>query len=99
MLLAPVTNLDAETLSVAVATPPTSANVPVPSAMFPNENVTVPPGAPFPVTAATVAVSCAVPNAAILAGAAVTVVLVATGGPVIVTMVETVEVLKLPVGV
>jgi hypothetical protein len=107
MLLAPVANLAPETLSTAVAVvpedapedAPEAASVAVPSAVLPTENVTVPAGATLPLAGVTVAVSCVVPAAAMVAGAAMMAVLLATGGPVTVTVMEAVELLKLPVGV
>lgn len=96
--MAPVANLAPETLSVAVAVTPEAARVAVPSEVLPTEKMIMPLGTALPLAGVAVAVSCAVSAAVMLAGFAVTVVLVASGAPVTVTVVEAVEVLKLPVG-
>src|ERR1700722_6892064 len=103
MLLPPVASLAPETLSVAVA--PVLAAVAdavargtVPSAVLTTENVTLPAGEAPPLAGVTVAVNCVLPAAAMLTGLAVMLVVVATGDPVTVTVVEAVEAPKLPVG-
>ncbi len=62
-------------------------------------NVTLPVGELLPLAALTVAVSTVVPAAAILAGLAVTTVVVPTAGATTLTTADPVELLKLPVAV
>jgi hypothetical protein len=75
-------------LTVKVATPllPDAASVPVPRIFVPRLKVTLPVGAVVPLAGFTIAVSVVLAVLAILAGLAETVVAVATGGIVTVTV-------------
>jgi hypothetical protein len=78
MALFPVFNWLALTGSDAVAVPPEPARLAVPSNVLPSVKETEPVGVALPLAAFTVAVSVVVLPAAMLAGLAATVVVVAT---------------------
>jgi hypothetical protein len=78
MTLFPVLNWLALTVREAVAVPPEPERLPVPSDVLPSVKVTEPVGVALPLAAVTVAVSAVLLLAVMLAGAAVTVVVVAT---------------------
>lgn len=69
------------------------------SESFPTEKLTLPVGAALPVADLTVAVNRVDPVAAMLVGFAVTVVMVATGGAVTLTVADPDELAKFPVGI
>lgn len=70
-----------------------AASVAVPSEVVPARNVSVPVGAALPLAGVTVAVNWRVAVDGRLAGVAITMVLVATGAPVTVTVAVAVELL------
>ena len=99
MVLLPMLRLLPFTARVAPAFAAEAANEAVPRTVLPTAKVTLPVGAALPLAGLTVAVTCVVSVARMLAGFAATVVVVATGGPVTVTVVVAVEFAKLPVAV
>ena len=93
----PTDNLPAPTDSVAVPKEPEPTSDAAPSKADPAKNDTLPAGAALPLAGLTVAVNSVVPVAGMLAGAAVSEVVVATDGTATVTVADAVEPLKLPV--
>jgi hypothetical protein len=98
----PTGRLPPFSVKVAVETPPEPASVAVPSEIgpaavaVPNENVRLPAGATVPVAAFTVTLNCVDALWAMLAGLAVTVVVVATAGLVTITTTDPEEAAKTP---
>jgi hypothetical protein len=86
MVSFPAANWLALTVNDAVAVPPEPVRLPVPSDALPSVKETEPVGVPLPLAAFTVAVSAVLPPVAMLAGLAVTVVVVATTGTVKLTV-------------
>ncbi len=81
MVFAPEARADPLIVSDPVEAPPVEdAADTVPREVLPNVKTTVPKGVDDPEAGFTVAVICVLPVGAILAGAAVTIVVVATGG-------------------
>jgi hypothetical protein len=93
MVLLPAARLLALTVRVA----PDAVNGAVPSVVFPSPNVTLPAGTAVPLAGFTMAVSCVVAVDAMLAGFAVTDIVVETGA-VTVTVVDAVALAKFPAG-
>jgi hypothetical protein len=99
MVLLPVARLVPFTVRVAVEVAPDAVSDAVPRMVFPTANVMFPVGAALPLAGFTVATSWVVAVEAILAGVAVTDVVVLTTGAVTVTATDADELAKFPVGV
>jgi hypothetical protein len=86
----------ARLLPLTARVAPDAVNGKVPSVVFPSANVTLSVGTAVPLAGFTVAVSCVVAVDAMLAGFAVTDVVVETAGVVTVTDTVALELEKLP---
>ena len=88
MVLFPVFNWLALTVSDAVAVPPEPERLMTPSDVLPSVKATEPVGVVLPLAAFTVAVSAVLPPAGMLVGLAVTVVVVEVDGTLTLTVTD-----------